>query len=78
MSAATAIPGELVRDLDIEQWIEERYGFVPHPFWISHCKELYLENMKTPDGTRRLWHECPVDKRLMIREAFVSFGMMPK
>jgi hypothetical protein len=78
MSAATARLGEAVRDLDIEQWIQEQFGFVPHPFWISHCKELYLEDMKTPDRARRLGHECPVDKRSMIREAFVYFGMLPK
>jgi hypothetical protein len=78
MSAATEGDrvGELVCDLDIEQWIHERYGFVPHPFWISHCKELFLLCGELSSETRRPWHECPPDKRLIIREAFAHFGMM--
>jgi len=32
-----------VTDLDIERWVEQRDGFVPHPFWIAHCTELYVQ-----------------------------------
>jgi hypothetical protein len=78
MSTATAMAREAVRDLDIEQWVHERYGFVPHPLWIEHCKELYLESMRRPDQTRHPWHCCPADKRLMIREAFAYFGLLPE
>jgi len=77
MSAA-AMARERIRDLDIEQWVQERYGFVPHPFWISHCRELYINEGESPEQTRRPWHECPADKRLMIREAFAYFGLLPK
>jgi len=66
-----------VPDLQIEQWINERYGFVPHPFWISHCKELFLREVEPSAETRRPWHECPADKRVFIREAFAHFHMLP-
>jgi hypothetical protein len=39
MSPAFAKP---ITDLDIEEWVQEQYGFVPHPYWISHCRELFL------------------------------------
>jgi hypothetical protein len=65
-----------VSDLDIQRWVQERYGFVPHPSWIQHCKELYHLTRQQPEGRRKEWHECPPEKRLMIREAFVRFGLM--
>ena len=77
MSAA-AMARQPVRDLDIEQWVHERYGFVPHPFWISHCRELYLKNIAPPEPRRQPWHECPVNERLKIKEAFAYFGLLPK
>jgi len=65
-----------VDDLTIEQWIHDRYGFVPHPFWIGHCRELFLTGPAQEE--RSPWHECPVDKRSAIKEAFVYFGMLPE
>jgi hypothetical protein len=78
-AAAAAIMGvEPIRDLEIEQWVHEHYGFVPHPFWISHCKELYLgvDNSGMPGKIRKAWHECPADKRAAIRDAFLHFQML--
>ena len=41
-TAPTVVSGiRFASDLQIEEWVQERYGFVPHPFWIDHCKELY-------------------------------------
>ena len=68
--------GELVGDLEIEQWVHERYGFAPHPFWISHCKEIFLHGIQLSPEARPRWHECPPDKRLVIKEAFVHFGIL--
>jgi hypothetical protein len=62
-----------VSDVDIQRWLEQRYGFVPHPFWIQHCKELYLGAEQSPH--RKPWLDCPPDMRLMIREAFAHFGL---
>ena len=65
---------ELVGDLAIQEWIHHRYGFVPHPFWISHCRELYIAG--TSRQARLARHECPPDKRSAIKEAFVHFGIL--
>jgi hypothetical protein len=64
----------LVTDLDIERWVEQQYGFVPHPFWIAHCKELFHLTVEKPANPRKPWQECPPEKRLIIREAFPHFG----
>ena len=73
MTPALAKP---ITDFDIQEWIDEHYGFVPHPYWISHCKELFLPGSETPAERRRPWHECPLDKRSRVREAFVYFGLL--
>jgi hypothetical protein len=62
--------------LDVQEWIAEHHGFVPHPFWIDHCLELYLGSATASEG-RPPWHECPEDKREAIREAFIHFGLLP-
>lgn len=65
-----------IKDLEIEEWICERYGFAPHPFWISDCKEFYLnEKHDQPIDAR---HKCPPDKRPVIRAALVHFGLLPE
>src|SRR5579884_669106 len=38
---ATA-PARRVSDVDIQEWVSKHHGFVPHPSWIAHCRELYL------------------------------------
>ena len=75
--AMTAVSGiQFVSDLQIEEWVQEQYGFVPHPFWIDHCNELYIESGRSSDKRRSPRHKCPEDKRPAIREAFVHFGML--
>jgi hypothetical protein len=76
--AGANLSGERISDFDLEQWVHEHYGFVPHPFWISHCKELYLGETGTPGNVRKPWQECPADGRPAIRDAFVHFHMLPK
>jgi len=35
--SVTVVSGiRFASDLQIEEWVQERYGFVPHPFWIDH------------------------------------------
>jgi hypothetical protein len=70
---STAAGGGLVSDLDIELWVHQVDGFVPHPFWISHCKEIYLDGDESP---RPLRHEYPPGKRPMIRAALSHFGIL--
>ena len=58
-------------DLDIQEWVAKHHGFVPHPSWIGHCRELYLG---APAALRT--EKCPPDKRSAIREAFVELGIL--
>ncbi len=74
-SGHAARHAKAISDLDIQEWVFERHGFVPHPFWITHCRELYLSSPIEPEG-RPAWHECPRNKRAAIREAFLNFGML--
>jgi hypothetical protein len=60
---------------DIRHWVEDRYSFTPPAFWINHCKELYLHPNERP-SPRDPRNECPPDKRLYIRDAFVYFGLL--
>ena len=69
---------QVASDLQIEQWVQKEYGFIPHPFWIRHCKELYIQGPWLPVEGRRPWHECPLDKRSAIKAAFFHFGMLPQ
>jgi hypothetical protein len=75
--ASTAIPApEFPTDLQIEQWVQKQYGFVPHPYWISHCRELYIAGTESIEENRRPGHECPPDKRVALKEAFLHFRML--
>ena len=77
--AIAAIFGtRIASDLQIEQWVQDQYGFVPHPFWISHCRELYVQGAQPSIECRRPWHECPPEKRAAIKAAFLHFGMLPQ
>ena len=60
-------------DLDIQEWVYRHHAFVPHPVWIAHCRALYLGAQREERS-----QECPLDKRLAIRDAFVAFGLLPK
>jgi hypothetical protein len=74
-SIAMSTP-EVVSDLRIEQWVHQQYGFVPHPFWINHCRQLYGAGAPLSEAHCRPWHECPADKRSAIKEAFLHFGIL--
>ena len=63
-------------DLEIEEWVREQYGFAPHPFWIDHCKELYIQGGRSSAEPRSPRYVCPIDKRAAIREAFIHFGLL--
>jgi len=64
-----------VSDFDIQHWVSTHHGFVPHPSWIAHCRELYLSAPPVESSARS---HCPPDKRMAIREAFVALGLAPE
>jgi len=74
MSTATGMARERIHDLGIEEWVQEHYGFVPHPFWIDHCRQIYLDGIVTSQS--HSWHDCPPDKRSAIKSAFNYFGLL--
>ena len=76
MAAGRAIHAEGVRDLDIQEWVQAQYNFVPHPYWIRHCKELYLSQPPDTDEPRPTWHGCPVSRRRPIKKALRHFGLL--
>lgn len=74
MNRSAATGHRPISDLVIQEWICARYGVVPFPFWISDCREFYLNEKPIQPVDAR--HKCPLDKQLMIREAFVHFGLL--
>jgi hypothetical protein len=60
-------------DVEIQYWVYKHHGFVPHPYWIAQCRELYLGS---PAKSRPPERECPPDKRKAVREAFVALGIL--
>ena len=73
---AESVPVESVDDLEIAEWINKRYGFAPHPYWIRHCKEIFVPGTEETERLPR--HECPLERRTAIREAFAHFGILPE
>lgn len=62
----------------IQDWVKERYGFVPKTCWIAHVKHLSgLPMQKSPNrlGNDRVY-PCPLDKIGPIRAALRHFGMI--
>jgi len=64
---------------EIQNYIKQKYGFVPETCWIAHAKEkcgipirpapnrIYVDKRVRP---------CPEDKFPAIREALKHFGMI--
>ena len=63
---------------EIQNWVQQQYGWQPKTCWIAHCKELAgLERYDAPnriEGERA--NPCPEAKREVIFAAFRHFGML--
>jgi hypothetical protein len=62
----------------IQQWVEEKFGFTPKTCWIADMKEecgLPVRAAHNRQGKRRL-HPCPKEKKQAIKAAFMHFDMM--
>lgn len=64
--------------LEIQKWVEQRFGFTPETCWIAHCKELYGLPVDTATNRREIERAkpCRADKRVAIKKAFEHFGML--
>lgn len=52
----------IASELQIEEWAQDYFGFVPHLFWIKPCKELYIQGRRSKKEYRRPWHEMSPGK----------------
>jgi len=62
----------------IQEWVKQRYGFVPKTCWIAHVKHMFgLPMRKAPNrqGAARV-EPCPPGKVEPIRSALRYFGMI--
>ena len=67
------------RDTEIRDWVEQHFGFRPEPDWIAHCKRLWdlpIEDESIFEKGR--FEMCPPNKQAAIKEAFQTFGLLPK
>lgn len=61
----------------IQTYVKEEYGFVPKSCWIAHCKEIYGLPLKVSRrGNKPRVYPCPIEKREVIKVAFIHFKMV--
>ncbi len=62
---------------DIQDWVQQTYGWKPKTCWIAHCKDLAgLEPGTAWNRDSERKHPCPREKREPIFEAFRHFEMI--
>ena len=63
----------------IQEYVKEKYGFIPKTCWIAHMKEVLGVESKVAfnriDINKRT-HPCPEDKQRYIEEVFRHFNMI--
>jgi hypothetical protein len=63
----------------IQDYIREKYGYIPRGTWIAHMKEICGLNPPVAHTRRSLdkrVNPCPPHKQEDIREAFVYFKLL--
>lgn len=63
---------------EIQQYVKQKYGFVPKTCLVAHAKEIFgIPVYKAPnriESDLRV-NPCPEDKLHAIKDAFRYFGM---
>ena len=64
---------------EIQNYVKEKYGFVPKTCWIAHMKEEC--NIPVKVAPNRISEDnrekpCPIEKQEYIKEAFEHFDML--
>jgi hypothetical protein len=65
-------------DEQIQHWVSDRYGFVPHSAWIACCKRLCclpVENVRALQQSR--FNPCPLEHQDAIVKALRHFRVLP-
>jgi hypothetical protein len=73
-----AMMRRLITDRKIQEWVQERHGFLPTIVWIAHCRRLCglaVENLSAYQQSR--FKPCPLERQDAIIKAFRYFGMLP-
>ena len=64
---------------EIQNYIQNKYGFQPKTCWIAHMKEICGIPVKQApnrqDPLKRV-KPCPEEKQQAIKEAFIHFEML--
>jgi hypothetical protein len=63
----------------IQNWVKDRYGFIPKTCYIAHVKEicgLPLRNAWNRQDPAKRENPCPPDKVESIKKAFENFRMI--
>lgn len=62
----------------IQEFIKNKYGYIPKTCWIAHAKEL--SGIKTNTAANRIsdqrTHPCPIDRLPHMQDAFRHFNMI--
>jgi hypothetical protein len=62
---------------EIQDYVKQKYDFVPKTCWIAHMKEvcgLSVSKAWSRSGERK--YPCPAEKREAIKDAFRHFNMI--
>jgi len=62
----------------IQDWVKQKYGFVPKTCWIAHVKHISgisIRQAYNRQGEERVY-PCPSEKIEPIRSAMKHFGMI--
>ena len=63
---------------EIQEWVKQKYGFVPKTCWIAHVKEI--SGVSVSRATNRLGEErlvpCPLEKVKPIQAALKHFRIL--
>jgi hypothetical protein len=61
---------------EIQDYIKQKYGFIPKTCWIAHVKEICGLPVRKPwNRLRERSHPCPPEKIENIKDAFKHFKM---
>jgi hypothetical protein len=63
----------------IQEWVKDRFGFVPKTCWIAHLKELLGLPVRIAPNRMRVdsrSNPCPERRKAALIAAFIHFGLI--
>lgn len=64
---------------EIQQYVKQKYGYIPKTCWIAHMKEVCGIPVKVAPNrsdVNKRKKPCPEEKQDAIRDAFIHFNML--